>query len=1164
MFANSKMRKHLSLSLPRFVFLCVVCLAVTLLGTEAERRQDCVDGPSTWYRGTHNTTVTGTACQRWTATVPHRPKYIPQDGGEHNYCRNPDGDLKGTWCYTMNVSSRWEYCNIPKCFDDSLVIWTNYDAQSQSTHLLSVMADPEVVKNKTDTSGVFNVSVMVGSNKTHTEFWALAGHYAEKKLFFTDYRSEYVGVRYIRRNITARYYKGMAHGIESMAYDWKANNLYWTDSEFKWIMASDRTFRYYSPVFRTGHREPPYGLAIHSKLRKLYFSTYKAFGSKIMVTDLAGKNPQTLFQFPDVFDVTGLTVDYTDERLYWTDFTGYGAMVMSSRMDGTNKTQIYYRQGSIFWGVAAYMDYLYVTDVHARYTNTANKYYSVWVVIKQSKQVFRYTLHGKPRGIAVLSHNEERSMDEVSTNGECDDQPTCDHICLPRINATRECVCSLGYHKRGDTSCITDVQSDESMFFVDSGQGKIFQIPFNAMTSTHPNNYTIVPTGTRTNTETVAVDIKTRQLLWSDKRRKQILRGSFDGARGVTLVQSIHASSMTVDPQTGNIFFVDDEFNSIYVVDHSGNKMTELMRSNSNETDIKMIAQDVKSRYLYWTDTRSDEGAGQVWRIRLDGSEKELVLDNLDWPHAITVDHIRGSLFVSEAKTAMIFEIPLSTLVGTINSTSIQNIPLQHDLAGQLPRLRFYILDIKVYNNYVYFVDGKSNRMERFNLTRGVASITQFGPSEFFRITNLAVYSSTYQKQFFNSLPSPCTGRQSRCRHICVAKSDFESVCLCPEGSAHVTETLCSATTSTNRPPRLISCQEHSIIWLPSCASTAMFSWTAPVWTDEEPTSNLTVVGPTRTSDNLGPGNHVFTYRATDSGGLSSTCRITVDVRNRSCVAPPPLPPQLSSTTPTCGNRYGSTFVISCVDRTKSIRQGGASGELLGFTVTNLCLPEGSWDLGDMNQLTCVPTPGQPTTTTTTSTTTTRATINTNTPPQTRTTTTTRATINTNTPPQTRTTTTTRATINTNTLPQTRTTTTTRATINTNTLPPTTTTTTTSRNIGPARRPTITTIPIRLITTTSTTAGTPAKSSTTSPNNGTRLLAGPRSAKKGGLKSGPLAAIIVLVVLLVIVIAVVVFVTIRRRGSPWLTKINFPLFWKRQEDTVDLQSRDCNNHYQVM
>lgn len=36
---------------------------------------------------------------------------------EENYCRNPDADENGPWCYTTDPAKRYDYCAIPECED---------------------------------------------------------------------------------------------------------------------------------------------------------------------------------------------------------------------------------------------------------------------------------------------------------------------------------------------------------------------------------------------------------------------------------------------------------------------------------------------------------------------------------------------------------------------------------------------------------------------------------------------------------------------------------------------------------------------------------------------------------------------------------------------------------------------------------------------------------------------------------------------------------------------------------------------------------------------------------------------------------------------------------------------------------------------------------------
>ena len=77
------------------------------------------------YRGTISETKTGATCQKWTDQSPHShgntPYTRPDKGlGDHNYCRNPDGEPRA-WCYNAKGQSgaggtdRWDFCDVPKC-----------------------------------------------------------------------------------------------------------------------------------------------------------------------------------------------------------------------------------------------------------------------------------------------------------------------------------------------------------------------------------------------------------------------------------------------------------------------------------------------------------------------------------------------------------------------------------------------------------------------------------------------------------------------------------------------------------------------------------------------------------------------------------------------------------------------------------------------------------------------------------------------------------------------------------------------------------------------------------------------------------------------------------------------------------------------------------------
>ncbi|CBY12640.1 unnamed protein product [Oikopleura dioica] len=81
--------------------------------------KECYDPERSWeYTGSVDFTVTGEKCMNWRSGSTHSPKHYPTQAGSSNFCRNPDNDPTGPWCYTTDPNVRFGYCNVPFC-DDS-------------------------------------------------------------------------------------------------------------------------------------------------------------------------------------------------------------------------------------------------------------------------------------------------------------------------------------------------------------------------------------------------------------------------------------------------------------------------------------------------------------------------------------------------------------------------------------------------------------------------------------------------------------------------------------------------------------------------------------------------------------------------------------------------------------------------------------------------------------------------------------------------------------------------------------------------------------------------------------------------------------------------------------------------------------------------------------
>lgn len=68
--------------------------------------------------GTINRTREGMACQAWGVQLPHEHTYeqtdFPDGRYPDNHCRTTS-DSSMPWCYTIDPTKRWSYCDITNC-----------------------------------------------------------------------------------------------------------------------------------------------------------------------------------------------------------------------------------------------------------------------------------------------------------------------------------------------------------------------------------------------------------------------------------------------------------------------------------------------------------------------------------------------------------------------------------------------------------------------------------------------------------------------------------------------------------------------------------------------------------------------------------------------------------------------------------------------------------------------------------------------------------------------------------------------------------------------------------------------------------------------------------------------------------------------------------------
>ncbi|KTG44453.1 hypothetical protein cypCar_00031434, partial [Cyprinus carpio] len=226
---------------------------------------------------------------------------------------------------------------------------------------------------------------------------------------------------------------GILHG-EGLAVDWVGRKLYWVDSFLDCMKVSELDGRFVRKLAEhcvdannTYCFENPRAIVLHPKFGYVYWTDWgdKAFIGRV---GMDGNNKSaiitTKIEWPN-----GLTIDYTNDKLYWSD--AHLNYIEFSDLDGNHRHTVYDGVLPHPFAITVFEESVYWTDWNTRTVEKGNKYNG------SGREALVNTTH-RPFDIHVCHPYRQ----PIVTNPCAVNNGGCSHLCLLRAGGqgfTCEC-----------------------------------------------------------------------------------------------------------------------------------------------------------------------------------------------------------------------------------------------------------------------------------------------------------------------------------------------------------------------------------------------------------------------------------------------------------------------------------------------------------------------------------------------------------------------------------------------------------------------------------------------------------------------------------------------------------------------------------------------------
>ncbi|XP_046571738.1 low-density lipoprotein receptor-like isoform X2 [Haliotis rubra] len=240
--------------------------------------------------------------------------------------------------------------------------------------------------------------------------------------------------------------------ITDLAYDWIHKAIYWTDASRKSIRVMTLNLldrKYITTVIDLLGK--PRAIELDINQRYIFWTDWKE-PAMIGRCGMDGSNRSSIVD-SKIYWPNGLTIDYSEGRLYWTD--ARLDTVSSSDMDGGDRRVVIQMPGSTehMFALTMFQDFLYWSDWRSSTLRKVNK--------RTGKDFEIIHIGGKGRPFDVKVFHPE--LQPLASNACGDNNGGCSHICLPSPHRSRyssfQCKCpDDGLYKLStdDKTCIDD------------------------------------------------------------------------------------------------------------------------------------------------------------------------------------------------------------------------------------------------------------------------------------------------------------------------------------------------------------------------------------------------------------------------------------------------------------------------------------------------------------------------------------------------------------------------------------------------------------------------------------------------------------------------------------------------------------------------------------